>query len=298
MADNSTLPTQTLFARWRAGDAQAGQAMAQRFSDWYYALTTARLGDARGRPPLERSCVRFQQGILSVGTTNELIDWAHTIVSEEMWTAGGRVAGGDFPNAMTGGRSPVELTREVAPTLDRGVRALLAAAYDTSVPHEELVKLAEGQGGYPFAVLEARYALKRALRDAAGIPFTEVPEKPNLDAGPLPLYEGGRFAAPAEEAAFEKWVLSNLSLCKDLAEFSAFALALRAGALAALPEPPMSPRVAAEIAREVAAEAAPPPPPASPALSRIPKTYLMLALAAVGGGAVVAMLAVAWYLLR
>jgi hypothetical protein len=36
-----------------------------------------------------------------------------------------------------------------------------------------------------------------------------------------------------EEQAFEIWMLSDLRLCKDIAEFAAFALALRGGAYAA-----------------------------------------------------------------
>ena len=49
MADYATLGTQQLFNQWRGGDGQAGQAMAQRFSDWYYAVTTCRLGEVTGR---------------------------------------------------------------------------------------------------------------------------------------------------------------------------------------------------------------------------------------------------------
>ena len=63
MADMAALNSHQLFKQWRSGDAEAGKAMAQRFSDWYYAITTARLGDENGRGPLERSCVSFQQGI-------------------------------------------------------------------------------------------------------------------------------------------------------------------------------------------------------------------------------------------
>jgi hypothetical protein len=40
-------------------------------------------------------------------------------------------------------------------------------------------------------------------------------------------------AGSREEATFEKWVLSNMTICRDVAEFGAFTLALRGGALRA-----------------------------------------------------------------
>ncbi|GDX83094.1 hypothetical protein LBMAG42_49050 [Deltaproteobacteria bacterium] len=269
MSDLSTTPTPTLFKQWRhQGDAAAGQAMAQRFSDWYYAITTCRLGDAHGRGPLQRACVRFQQGILSVTTPTELADWSHVLLMEEVKMAGGRIAGGDFPNQLTGGRSPTELLQQVAGRLEPGVVRLLTAAYDSEVPLEEVTALAETMGGYPFAVLHARLAAKRALRDHAGVAFTEVPDSPNLDLAPLPLYEAGRMPREAEETGFEKWMLTDMGLCKDIAEFGVFAQAMRAGALrAAVAKSSAAPAVksaskGAELAaagsEEAAAEAAPP----------------------------------------
>ena len=107
---------------------------------------------------------------------------------------------------------------------------LLGLAYDPSQPLSAVKAEADRSGGYPLAVLKARYALKRSLRTDEGVPFSEIPEKPNLDWGPLPLYECGRMGEGKEEKAFETWMLSDLTLCKDIAEFAAFALALRGGA--------------------------------------------------------------------
>jgi hypothetical protein len=45
-----------------------------------------------------------------------------------------------------------------------------------------------------------------------------------------------------EEAAFERWMLTDLDLCKDLAEFAAFALALRGGALKGAARPSIAPK--------------------------------------------------------
>lgn len=228
--DPSNATPSALFKQWRGGDAAAGQAMAQRFSDWYYAITTCRLGDEHGRGPLQRACVRFQQGILSVTTATELADWAHSIVAEEVSMAGGRIAGGDFPSRLTNGKPPSELLALVLKHLKPDSARLLNLAYDSAVPLDELQKAAESMGGYPFAVLQARLDLKKELLKSAHVAFSEVPDSPNLDLAPLPLYEAGRMASGPEEAGFEKWMLTNMPLCKDIAEFGVFAQALRAGA--------------------------------------------------------------------
>lgn len=231
MSDVAGQTTQQLFNRWRSGDGEAGQAMAQRFSDWYYAISASRLGDRNCRPALERACQRFAQGVASVTDPSRLASWAHEIVVEEIRMAGGRVSGGDHPNALTGQRSPTELLTSARAHLTAQHAELLHLAYDPTASIDQVRSAADAAGGYPLAVLEARYSLKRALRDHDGIAFSEVPEKPNLDWGPLPLYEGGRMSEGKEEQAFEHWMLSDLTLCKDIAEFAAFALALRGGAL-------------------------------------------------------------------
>ncbi len=282
--DPATAPTAALFKQWRAGDAASGQAMAQRFSDWYYAVTTCRLGDEHGREPLRRACVRFQQGILSVNTPSELTDWAHGVLLEEVRTAGGRIAGGDFPNQLTQARSPTTLLNEAAGKLSATELRILALTYDRAVPLDQVRDEAEAHGGYPLAVLKARLALKRALLSQASVPFSEVPPSPNLDLGPLPLYEAGRMENEAEESGFEKWMLTNMSLCKDIAEFGVFAQALRAGALRG--------RVAAKRAPApvVAEEADEAPEQERSAVARFGVPLALLALA--GFGALLVLVAV------
>ncbi len=233
MSELASQSTQQLFSKWRTGDAAAGQAMAQRFSDWYYAISASRLGDANCRAALQRACQRFAQGVASVTESSKLADWAHGIIAEEIAVAGGRTQGGDHPNALTNHRSPTELLRKVQPHLTHDQVQLLAATYQKSRSLEEVKRLSAGHGGYPLAVLEARYALKKALKLHESVGFSELPERPNLDWGPLPLYEGARMSEGKEEKAFETWMLTDLSLCKDIAEFAAFALALRAGAYGA-----------------------------------------------------------------
>ncbi len=232
MADTDALTTQQLFKRWRSGDARAGSAMAQRFSDWYYAISASRLGDRDGRAPLERACKRFAEGIVTVTEASALSEWAHSVLAEELLGAGNRLSGGDQPNALTNRRSPTELLRAAQTALPGIQMDLLAKAYDRGYALTRLQAEAEEHGGYPLAVLQARYALKTWLRDQEGVKFTEVPENPNLDRAPLPLYEAGRMSTEDEEHAFEKWMLTDLTLCKDVAEFAAFALAMRGGVLA------------------------------------------------------------------
>ena len=300
MSHASTVPTLELYRQWRNGDPDAGQSMAQRFSDWYYAVTASRLGDAHGRVPLQRSCTRFQQGIVSVAKETELVAWAHGILSEELQTAGGRIPGGDFPNLLTGNRAPSELLQAARAGLSTDDVRLLAHAYDSTYPLGDVTREAEALGGMPLAVLRARYALKRWLRDNAAVNFSEVPDEPNLDYAPLPLYEAGRMSNAAEETNFEKWLLSNMSLCKDIAEFGVFALALRAGAfrgvapvLAPSPvAPAVSPPLAAAAAPAVTAAAAKAHAPAA-ARGEAKKTNLVPIVigAVVGLGLLIALVA-------
>jgi len=232
MAD-AKATVQQLFTQWRGGDGEAGQAMAQRFTDWYYAISSVRLGDQQGRAPLQQACASFAQGIVTVTRPTDLMDWAHEIVQREVDGAGSRIPGGDFSNALTGHRSPTELLESVRSALQPAQIVLLHATYAPGTTIDDLITLSEDNGGWPLAVLDARYALKRALRDRCRINFTVVPDEPVLDRAPLPLYEAGRMASANEETAFEKWLITELDLCRDVAEFATFGHALRAGAFEA-----------------------------------------------------------------
>ncbi len=230
-----------LFRDWRNGDAVAGQTMAQQFTDWYYAITAVRLGDHQGRPRLEAACAAFTEGIMKMPRPGDLIEWAHAIVQRELEKDGRWIRGGDFPNALTEHRSPTMLLREVQASLSLEERQLLGQTYDADCPLEQVIESAEANGGWPYAVLQARYALKRVLAGRVGVPFQEVPDQPDLDLGPVPLYEAARMASPDEEAQFERWLITSPKLCRDVAEFATFAHALRAGALKNEPEPAPEP---------------------------------------------------------
>lgn len=224
MAETPTQDVKALFKRWRSGDAEAGVSMAQRFSDWYYAITVMRLGDQHARAPLERACQTFAQRIMDITNADELIDFAHHIVLEEVRQAGGSAMGSDAPNAMTGGELPSALLGKAASGLQRGQVDILHRTYtDKSL-------LGADQ---PVATLNARHALKVWLNKNAEVPFSVLPESPALDQAPLPLYEAARLQSDDEIRAFEQWLLTDIDLCKDIAEFSAFAHAIRSGALKA-----------------------------------------------------------------
>lgn len=244
-----------LFKKWRGGDGEAGQTMAQKFTDWYYAVSASRLGDTQGRAPLQQACASFAQGITTVTRAPELIDWAHEIIQREVDGAGGRIGGGDFPNALTGHRSPTALLEQIRPHLEPSQVALLHATYAPDTTLSELTEMAEDSGGWPQAVLEARYAVKRALRNVARVNFAVVPDAPVLDRAPLPLYEAARLASREEDAAFEKWLVTELELCRDVAEFATFGHALRAGAFKA---PAIQPTPPAPAPAPVSAPAAAP----------------------------------------
>lgn len=228
MGETDTRSTKQLFNDWRKGDAQAGQMMAQRFADWYYAITTSRLGESRGRGPCDLACRRFGEGIVSVNDARNLIGWAHEIVLKELQGAGSRAMDGNEPNAYTGDKQPKDLLTRARIALPAELK-LLETSYGGRASKEEVDALANPLGGNPIGILRARYRVKQWMRDQEGVPFEVAPENPVLDRAPLPLYESGRMATPQEELNFEQWMISDLDLCRDIAEFAHFAIALRGG---------------------------------------------------------------------
>ena len=226
MAETPAQEVKALFKRWRSGDADAGVSMAQRFSDWYYAITVMRLGDQQARAPLERACQMFAQRIMDITKADELIDFAHRIVLDEVRQAGGRAQGSDSPNAMTNGQPPSKLLAKARTGMPAEQIQLLNQIYAGT-------SAASDPTSSPIEALQARHALKLWLSRNARVPFTVLPSEPVLDHAPLPLYEGARLRSEDEERVFEQWLLRDIELCKDIAEFSAFAHAIRGGALQA-----------------------------------------------------------------
>jgi hypothetical protein len=222
-----------LFGKWRGGDAEAGAEMASRFSNWFYAVSSARLGEVSGRLPLERACQLFSQGVASVEKSEQLVPWAHNIIEVEMAAANVGEPHSDYPSQFTSGRMPSTLLRTCTTEFDTSTLQLLVAAYDLSVSEGALYALCEPKGGFPMALLSARYELKRYLASTESIPFASLPTEPALDLAPLVLYETGRLDE-GDARSFEQWLLSDKVLCQDVAEYSSFSLSLRSGALKGL----------------------------------------------------------------
>jgi hypothetical protein len=283
MSGAETRSIRQLFKDWRAGDAAAGQGMAQRVADWYYAVATSRLGEQRGRKPCDAACAAFGSGIVQVSDSRQLEGWAHGLITTEIEKGGSRARDGDDPSLYTREQKPKGLLVRAREALPAEV-ALLEAVYGAHADRGQIEELAGPLGGNPIGILEARYRVKRWLRDNARVRFDVVPDKPILDRAPMPLYEADRMASTAEEAQFELWMLTDLVLCKDIAEFAHFAIALRGGLpseRAAAPE-----RASASVQTKPAA----PPPPAAPAAAPPAKsggTGMMLVI----GGVVVAVIA-------
>ena len=299
MAESADPTVQQLFKKWRSGDAEAGQTMAQRFSDWYYAITAVRLGDRRGRAPLDRACSAFAQGIVNVTRPGDLTEWAYTLITQEVTSAGGRVPGGDFPNALTREQPPSRLLRQARAGLDPDQVRLLHLFYSGTGSEAEISAVAESQGGMPLALLRARYTLKRWLRTNAEVPFHETPLEIDFDRAPLPYYEAAIMRGADEQAAFERWILSDPRVCRDVAEFAAFALSMRAGGLMSeeppAAEPPAVEKPATPTTAPVSAPPKAPQPPTTPAPA--PKSPGMLLIGGVVVG-ILLVLVVAWFALR
>ncbi|MFT6157608.1 MAG: hypothetical protein ACJAZO_000647 [Myxococcota bacterium] len=224
---SDTRSTKDLFKSWRSGDAPAGHTMAQRFADWYYAISTSRLGESRGRGPCDTACRRFGEGIVQVTESRALVKWAHDIVVQELQSAGGVARDGDESNAYTNNNTPKALLARAKASLPTEV-AVLEAVYGGKMSEDEVDILAKPLGGNPIGVLTARYAVKKWLADNADVPFAVTPDNPILDRAPLPQYESAHMNAD-EVIQFEHWMLTDFDLCRDIAEFATYSVALRGG---------------------------------------------------------------------
>ncbi len=240
--------TETLFHHWRRGDAGAGKAMAQRFTDWYYAISVSRLGELEGERPFRAACSKFSKGVVKVDDPRHLLGWAHNIARKQLHggNEGGRLPDGDFPNAFTRRQSPKALLVQAREALPDQVE-LLEATYRGQIPADD-----------PIQVLNARYQVKSWLRDNADIPFKVTPRDADPDRAPLPLYEAGRLANDSEDVHFELYMLSEQEVCQDVAEFAHYAIALRGGLA---PLPPGQRRQRRAVPSSPPASSSPPPVP-------------------------------------
>jgi hypothetical protein len=207
--------------------------MAQRFSDWYFAVAATRHGEQKSRRGLERACQLFAQGIGSVDDGEDLEAWAHGLLDGELQDLYTTERGSDEASRLTGNRLPSRLLRRCIAEAECPGLPLLAMTWNQEIPLSQLIAHAEEAGGYPLGILKARYELKAWLGHQEDVPFAELSPESNLDYLPLPLYEAGRLP-PEEARKFERWLLQDASLRQDATEFSNFSMALHTGVFESL----------------------------------------------------------------
>lgn len=282
---------ETLFHHWRRGDESAGKAMAQRFTDWYYAMAVSRLGEPQGEGAFRSATSKFSKGVLKQEDPRRLLSWAHQIARKQIHAIldDGRPVRGDLPNAFTRRRAPSSMLQEARTHLPDPMNVL-----DRCYRGGDHVDLD------PLRVLKARYALKTWLRAHMDVPFRVTPHEPDPDRAPLPYYEAGCMTNESEETLFELYMLNDQEICQDVAEFAHFAMALRS---ADAPEPttpspefkaPRPPTPSEELAAAVpeASKATPlaeAPRQAAPTRSTSNVPFLVAAVIAL-----IALLAVLW----
>jgi hypothetical protein len=227
MAANSGISVTDLYERWRKGDHESGGKLAQTISDWYYAVCTGRFGEEVGKKIFQQTSARFGAEIVQVQHAAELIDWSHKILTDEITAAEIPAEIPSAPSPYTADISPSDLLRSAKVSLPTEVN-LLSAFYSEGLSEQVAIQAAP-LGGVPGGLLSARYAIKHWLKQSHELPYKILPSEPDLDLLPLPLYEAGQMASPDEEAAFERWLLSDNELCMDVAEFAPISHALRNG---------------------------------------------------------------------
>jgi len=284
-AESST--AETLFHHWRRGDAAAGKAMAQRFTDWYYAISVSRLGEEAGESAFRAACSKFSKGVVKVEDPRRLLAWAHGIARKQLTTTSdaGRIPDGDIPNTFTKRRLPKQLLIEARGHLPDAMKLIEEAYRGTSFPDD------------PLDLLRARAQLKTWLRVHHDVPFRITGADPDPDHAPLPWYEAGRMANESEESLFELYMLNEPELCQDVAEFSHFAIALRGGLPASDTRPrPTLPEPAPAEEPNAHAPSSPAPKQAAPRAETSNVPFVIIGLATLGGLIALIWLAVQWRL--
>jgi hypothetical protein len=225
----TTRNPETLFSDWkRRKDRVAGQQLAQAVADWYYALATNFAGEEFGAALADTACTLFGRQVVKLNADDELVGWAHGLIQKEMSRGGERAKGLNKPSVYSNARPPVDVLLYVKKELPEEM-ALLEAAYSTDMPTHKLTAMCTAGDGFPYALLRARYRVKKILRDHLSAPLAIIYDDPDRDLGPLPLYECGRLQRPAEIVKFEQWVFLRDELRQDLVEFAPFAIELRQG---------------------------------------------------------------------
>ena len=225
MSSNSDPNVAALFKKWRSGNAESGTQLAQRISDWFYAICSSRYGEEHGYAVFQTASRKFGEGVVNVAHSEDLVPWAHSVLCTEIIRAGVKPGAANVASGYSGGHPPVDLLAAAKTALPVEVEILRRFFNGEDVA--AMGELVDPLGGVPSALLHARYSVKRWLKNEYSLPFDVTPEQPNMDLFPLSMYESNRMKDEAEVSRFEKWMLDNNSLCRDVAEFAPFAAALR-----------------------------------------------------------------------
>lgn len=211
-----------LFVDWRKKqDNQIGQNMASRFERWFESVTVANCGINKQQSQLLRQvCTNFSAQLQNIRSDNDLVPTAYSILQKELQQYS---ASKIFE--MKEDISINEILQQVWGNLQSKEQSLLLQVY------------AKHQRPLPdqlYALLEARYKLKNLIfqRYFAGDHTWVLPETPNRDLLPMPLYEANILQNKPENQYFECWLINAPLVCLDIQEFAPFAHALFNGAIA------------------------------------------------------------------
>mgnify|MGYP000007852221 CR=1 FL=1 len=144
-----------LFNRWRNGSSEAGQEMAQRVADWYFALAVTHLGEEQGQVACEAACSTFSTGAANFASSEELVHWCQDTIHHAMGRKRPGVASMTMSSSFTLDCPPKELIAIAWQELPEEL-LILTHCYSSKTKVSALVELCEKGDGYPLELLKAR----------------------------------------------------------------------------------------------------------------------------------------------
>jgi hypothetical protein len=231
------LPVEQLYKDYftRKSDKSVIEVLSSRLETWYRALSICKLGGVAYNGPFEKACTDLSSSIgqLNLQKARQFVPVAHSILQKQIQKSP-TPEFVDYTNPMLKNKQPLELLEAVWKNLSESDQKLLVHAYGASESLENLKKTGHFPDGIAFALLKARYALKKQLQSQEQISFSFLDDLKDRDLAPLPLYEAKTLKSKNEEDAFEYWLADAPNICIDLIEFAPFAESMRNGALTKL----------------------------------------------------------------
>ena len=231
------LPVEQLYKDYftRKSDKSVIEVLSSRLETWYRALSICKLGGVAYNGPFEKACTDLSSSIgqLNLQKARQFVPVAHSILQTQIQISP-KPEFVDYTNPMRKNKQPLELLEAVWKNLSESDQKLLVHAYGTSESLENLKKTGHFPDGIAFALLKARYALKKQLQSQEQISFSFLDDIKDRDLAPLPLYEAKTLKSKNGEDAFEYWLADAPNICIDLIEFAPFAESMRNGALTKL----------------------------------------------------------------